>query len=160
MEERIIRERETVLRHSLVEVAEPLILASSGLVLIFSGFGELPMYKRYMVTQIPGLGWAGDFFINLKIHYLTGIVFVSVMIFHGIFHGWLGHQGLLPRRGDFKASLLTILGMFGFGKEPKSDKYLPEQRLAYAYLGGIGLILVLTGMVKVITNLPGVYLSP
>ena len=160
MEERIIRERETVLRHSLVELAEHWILAISGLVLIFSGFGELPMYKRYMVTQIPGLGWAGDFFINLKIHYLAGIVFVSIMVFHGLYHGWLGHQGLLPRKGDMKVSIITILSMFGFGREPKSHKYLPEQRLAYAYLGGVGLILVLTGVVKVIKNLPGVYLSP
>jgi len=77
-----------------------------------------------------------------------------------LYHGWIGHQGLIPRRGDFKASLITILSLFGFGEEPKSDKYLPEQRLAYAYLGGMGLILVLTGMVKVIKNLPGVYLSP
>jgi len=160
MEERIIRERETVLRHSLVELAEHWILAISGLILIFSGFGELPMYKRYMVTQIPGLGWAGDFFINLKIHYLEGIVFVSIMVFHGLYHGWLGHQGLLPRKGDMKVSIITILSMFGFGQEPKSHKYLPEQRLAYAYLGGVGLILVLTGVVKVIKNLPGVYLSP
>ena len=160
MEERIIRERETVLRHSLVELAEHWILAISGLILIFSGFGELPMYKRYMVTQIPGLGWAGDFFINLKIHYLAGIVFVSIMVFHGLYHGWLGHQGLLPRKGDMKVSIITILSMFGFGQEPKSHKYLPEQRLAYAYLGGVGLILVLTGVVKVIKNLPGVYLSP
>jgi copper ion binding protein len=53
-----------------------------------------------------------------------------------------------------------VLSLFGFGEEPKSDKYLPEQRLAYAYLGGMGLILVLTGIVKVIKNLPGVYLSP
>jgi len=59
-----------------------------------------------------------------------------------------------------KASLITILSMLGFGEEPKSDKYLPEQRLAYAYLGGVGLILVLTGVVKVIKNLPGVDLSP
>jgi len=160
IEEKIIKDKSAVLRHSPVELAEHWILAISGLLLIFSGFGELPMYKRYMVTEIPGLGWAGDFFINLKIHYLAGIVFVSIMVFHAIYHGWLGHQGLLPRRGDVKASFITLLSMFGFGEEPKSDKYLPEQRLAYAYLGGMGLILVLTGMVKVIKNLPGVYLSP
>ena len=160
MQERIIKNREIVLRHSPVELAEHWLLAISGLFLIFSGFGELPMYKRYMVTQIPGLGWAGDFFINLKIHYLAGIVFVSIVVFHALYHGWLGHQGLVPRRGDVKASLITILSMFGFGEAPKSHKYLPEQRLAYAYLGGVGLILVLTGVAKVIKNLPGVYLSP
>jgi formate dehydrogenase gamma subunit len=160
MEERIIRGREAALRHSPIELAEHWLLAISGLLLIFSGFGELPMYKRYMVTEIPGLGWAGDFFINLKIHYLTGIVFISIMVFHALYHGWVGHQGLIPRKGDVKASLITILSMLGFGEEPKSDKYLPEQRLAYAYLGGVGLILVLTGVVKVIKNLPGVDLSP
>jgi copper ion binding protein len=158
MRETITKEGKGVVRHSFIELAEHWLMAISGLLLIFSGFGELPMYKRYMVTEIPGLAWAGDFFINLKIHYLSGIVFVSVMVFHAIYHGWLGHQGLLPRRGDFKASLLTVLSMFGFGEEPKSHKYLPEQRLAYAYLGGIGFILVLTGVVKVIKNLPGVYL--
>jgi len=158
--ERVIKERGTIPRHSPFELAEHWLLAISGILLIFSGFGELPMYKRFMVTQIPGLGWAGDFFVNLKIHYLSGILFVSVMVFHGVYHGWLGHQGLLPKKGDVNSSLKTILGMFGFGEEPKSHKYLPEQRLAYAYLGGVGLILVLTGVVKVIKNLPGVYLSP
>jgi copper ion binding protein len=59
-----------------------------------------------------------------------------------------------------KASLITILSMFGIGEEPKASKYLPEQRLAYAYLGGIGLILVVTGVIKVMKNLPSVYFSP
>jgi len=160
MQEGIIKEKGIVLRHSPVELTEHWLLAISGLLLIFSGFGELPMYKRYMVTEIPGMGWAGDFFINLKIHYLAGIVFVSIMVFHVLYHGWLRHQGLIPRKGDVKTSLITALSMFGFGEEPKSGKYLPEQRLAYAYLGGVGLILVLTGVVKVIKNLPGVYFSP
>ena len=160
MEERIIRERSAILRHSPIELLEHWLLAFSGLFLIFSGFGELPMYKRFMLTQVPGMSWAGDFFINLKIHYLSGIIFVSLMVFHAIYHGWLGHQGLIPRKGDVGASCKTILCMLGFGEEPKSDKYLPEQRLAYVYLGGIGLILVLTGVVKVIKNMPGVYFAP
>ena len=160
MRDRIIKDGKAVLRHNPIELAEHWLLAISGLLLIFSGFGELPMYKRYMVTQIPGLGWAGDFFINLKIHYLAGIVFVSIVVFHALYHGWLGHQGLIPRKWDVKASCKTILCMLGFGEEDKMEKYLPEQRLAYAYLGGVGLVLVLTGMVKVVKNLPGVYLSP
>jgi len=158
--ERILHEERAILRHTLVERLEHWILALSGFILVFSGFGELPMYKRYMVTEIPGLSWAGDFFINLKIHYLAAIVFVSVMVFHALYHGWLGHRGLLPRKGDFRDSAKTILSMFGFGEEPEADKYLPEQRLAYAYLAGVGLILVITGVFKVLKNLPEVYFSP
>ena len=158
--ERILHEEGAILRHSLVERLEHWTLAISGFILVFSGFGELPMYKRYMVTEIPGLSWAGDYYVNLKIHYLAAIAFVSVMVFHALYHGLLGHQGLLPRKGDFRDSAKTILSMLGFGEEPKADKYLPEQRLAYVYLAGIGLILVITGIFKVLKNLPGVHFSP
>jgi len=158
--ERILHQERAILRHSLVERLEHWILALSGFILVFTGFGELPMYKRYMVTEIPGLSWAGDYFINLKIHYLAAMVFVSIMVFHALYHGWLGHRGLLPRKGDFRDSAKTILSMLGFGEEPEADKYLPEQRLAYAYLAGVGLILVITGVFKVLKNLPGVYFSP
>jgi len=160
MAERIFHEEGTILRHTLTDRLEHWILAISGFILVFSGFGELPMYKRYMLTEIPGLSWAGDFYVNLKIHYLAAIVFVSIMVFHTLYHGWLGHRGLLPRKGDFRDSARTLMSMVGVGEEPKADKYLPEQRLAYAYLALIGLILAITGVLKVMKNLPDVYFSP
>lgn len=160
MTERIIEERNIVIRHSLVELIEHWTFAISGLLLIFSGFGELPMYKRFMVTKIPGLGWAGDYFIHLKVHYLAGFLFISIMIFHVIYHLWLRHRGLLPKKGDLRASGITILSFFGLGKEPEFHKYLPEQRIAYAYLGVVGLILVVTGIIKMMKNFPGIFLPP
>ena len=152
--------RKMVVRHSAVELIEHWVLALSGFLLLFSGFGELPMYKRYMVTEIPGFSWAGDFYVNLKIHYLAAIVFIGVIVFHFVYHGWLGHRGLLPKKGDLGNSLKTILSFLGIGEEPKADKYLPEQRLAYFYLGIVGAILVVTGVIKVLKNLPTVYFSP
>jgi formate dehydrogenase gamma subunit len=160
MDERILQEEEKVVRHSAVELIEHWVLALSGFLLLFSGFGELPMYKRYMVTEIPGFSWAGDFYVNLKIHYLAAIVFVGVIAFHFVYHGWLGHRGLVPKKGDMGNSLKTILSFVGIGEEPKADKYLPEQRLAYFYLGIVGAILVVTGIIKVLKNLPTVYFSP
>ena len=158
--ERIIDEKGIVLRHTWVERLEHWAFALSGSVLVFSGLGELPMYRRFMVTEIPGFKWAGDYLLHLKIHYLAAVVFVSVMVFHALYHGWLGHRGLLPRKGDFTASVKTVLSMFGWGEEPKADKYLPEQRLAYAYLAGVAMILAITGIFKVLKNLPGAYFPP
>jgi len=160
MEEQIMTEKNVVVRHSAIEIAEHWIIALSGLVLLFTGFGEFPMYKRYMVTQIPGLGWTGDFWIHLKIHYLAAIVFTGAVVFHIIHHSILGHRGLMPRKGDGTASLKTILSFIGIGEEPKADKYLPEQRLAYAFIGIVSLILIITGLLKVIKNIPIVYLPP
>lgn len=149
-----------VRRHSLVDILEHWLIAISGLVLVFSGFGELPMYKRYMLTALPGLSWAGDFHIQLKLHYMAAIVFVAAGVFHVLYHGLLGHRGLMPKRGDFSGSLKTILAMFGVGEEPKAHKFLPEQRLAYAFTAALSLILVATGIIKVIKSLPGVFLPP
>jgi cytochrome b subunit of formate dehydrogenase len=160
MEDRILHEENAVLRHSGIEIAEHWAVAISGIFLLFSGFGEFPMYKRYMVTSIPGFSWAGDFWIHLKIHYLAAIAFTSAIAFHILHHGLLGDRGLLPRRGDFQASWLTIKSFLGLGEEPKADKYLPEQRLAYIFIGVASLILISTGLVKVVKNLPWVYLPP
>ncbi len=160
MNEQILKEQNAVVRHSLVERTEHWLIAISGLILLFSGFGEFPMYKRYMVTLIPGFSWAGDFWIQLKIHYIAAIVFTGAVVFHIAYHGLLRHRGLLPRRGDGKASLKTVLSFMGIGEEPPADKYLAEQRLAYAYIGVVSLILIITGIIKVIKNLPDVYLPP
>lgn len=160
MDERILKEQNLVVRHTAIEIAEHWTIAISGLILLFSGFGEFPMYKRYMVTSIPGLSWAGDFWVHLQIHYLAAIVFVAATVFHIVYHGISGHHGLLPRKGDGKASLLTILSFVGIGEEPKADKYLPEQRLAYAYIVVVSAILIFTGLIKVLKNLPSVYMPP
>jgi formate dehydrogenase gamma subunit len=160
MEEQILTEKNAVVRHSAIEIAEHWIIALSGLVLLFSGFGEFPMYKRFMVTQIRGLGWTGNFWIHLNIHYLAAIVFTGAAVFHILYHGILGHRGLMPRKGDGAASLKTILSFVGIGEEPKADKYLPEQRLAYAFIGIVSLVLIVTGLIKVVKNFPSVYLPP
>jgi hypothetical protein len=48
------------------------------LALIFSGFGQMPIFNRYYLTSIPGLGWTGEFNITLIIHYLAAAVFLGL----------------------------------------------------------------------------------
>ena len=35
-----------------------------------TGFGQMPIYKRYYLSDIPGFGWLAEFFIIHYIHYL------------------------------------------------------------------------------------------
>lgn len=39
--------------------------------LAFTGMGQMPIYRRYYVSDIPGLGWAGDFYATHLVHYLA-----------------------------------------------------------------------------------------
>ena len=38
---------------------------------IFTWFGNMPLWGRFFVSDIPGLGWSADFFINMYVHYLS-----------------------------------------------------------------------------------------
>ena len=45
--------------------------------LALSGFGQMPIFKRYYVADIPGLGWLAEFFVTHYIHYLAAIVLLA-----------------------------------------------------------------------------------
>jgi cytochrome b subunit of formate dehydrogenase len=150
---KISEERNRVVRHGALELAEHWTIALSGLVLLLSGLFELPMAARYGITSIPGFSWSGDFFTSLNIHYAASVVFIAAALFHILYHGLAGERELLPRKGDLKTSIAVIKTFFGKGTEPPFDKYLPEQRLAYAGMAAIIAVLILSGLVKSYKNI-------
>lgn len=147
-------------RHSTIELIEHWSIAVSGIVLLFTGLGCLPLYKRYYISEIPGFGWTADFYNVTVVHYVASIVFLSAVIFHIVYHGLRKDFALLPKRGDISQSIKVLAAMIGLGKEPPSEKYLPEQRIAYVGIGIIILLLTITGVVKVLKNLEWIVLSP
>jgi len=128
--------------------------------LIITGLGQLPLYSRYNVTKLPGAAWLGDYFQTFELHLFGAAMLIFVVSFHLVYHGVRRDFALLPRRGDLKQSLQIIKAMITKGPEPPSDKYLAEQRLAYLFIGVNVLVLIVTGIVKVYKNFPGVNLSP
>src|SRR5690606_14866650 len=128
-------------------------IAISGLILLLTGIFELPVAKRYYIITVPGLGWTADFITSLYLHYAAAFVFSAVGLFHLVYHGLRGEKGLLPQKGDAAASITVIKSFIGLGKEPPMHKYLPEQRLAYAGMAFIILMLILSGLVKTYKNI-------
>lgn len=147
-------------RHTAIEILEHWVLAVSGIVLLFTGLGCLPLFKRYYIVEIPGFAWTGDFNTVTTVHYTASIFFLMVVVFHIFYHGIKREFGLLPKKGDIKNSIKVIAAMIGIGEEPPSDKYLPEQRIAYVGIGIIILLLTITGVIKVLKNLEWIVLSP
>lgn len=149
-----------VLRHSKVVRLTHWLIAASGLVLLFSGIGQLPMYKRYNIIKLPGMAWAGDYDITLVMHLIAAALFSAAIVFHLIFHFRRREFAALPQKGDTKESIHIIKAMLTGKKEPPHGKFLAEQRLAYAAIGGVSLILVVTGLIKVYKNLGAITLPP
>lgn len=129
--------------------------AISIILLIISGLGQLPIYKRYNVADLPGAEKLGSFFEMLDLHYLAAGILIFVVSFHLVYHALRREYDIFPKKGDVKESYLIIKAMVTGGKEPPAEKYLAEQRLAYAFIGGNVLVLILTGIVKVLKNFEG-----
>ena len=153
MSDRIDRDRNRVVRHSVVELAEHWAVALSGLALLASGMFQLPMGSRYYINSIPGLAWSADYMVSLNVHYGASIVFVAAALYHVFYHGLRGDRGMIPRTGDLRTSVEVMKSFFGKGKEPPFHKYLPEQRLAYIGMAVIIAMLIVSGLVKTNKNL-------
>lgn len=145
-------------RHTISDRFVHWATALSVFALILSGVGQMPVYKRYMVAELPGMAWTASYSVTLMIHYVAAALLLMVIAYHVTHALKLKRLGLVPRRGDMKESAQIIAAMVRGKPEPPSGKFLAEQRLAYAYIAATIALLVLTGLVKVIKNLPFVEL--
>ena len=64
MSERILEDKNLVVRHSVLELFEHWSIALSGILLILTGLFEMPIARRYYINELPGLGWSADFIIS------------------------------------------------------------------------------------------------
>ncbi len=148
-----------IARHNLAIRFTHWVTALSILVLFFSGFGQMPIYKRYFIDQIPGLGWSSDFIITLHMHYWAAAALIFISAYYLTYLVMTKEWDIIPRKGDFRESMQIFAAMLGLAQEPDSDKYLAEQRLAFAVTVVSILALIITGLIKVYKNLSGVEVS-
>lgn len=147
-------------RHSFVVRMTHWLIALSGILLLFSGFGQMPMYKRYNIIKIPGLGWSDNFEITLFLHYIGAAVFTAAIAFHLVYHFKRKEFGILPRKGDISQSIHGLKAMFGFTKDLPHGKFQPKQRVIYGIFGASSLVLVITGLIKSYKNMGPIIVDP
>ena len=41
----------------------------------------MPLWKRYYIADIPGLGWSGNFYANVNVHYISGAVLIGLFFY-------------------------------------------------------------------------------
>ncbi|THB73154.1 MAG: cytochrome b/b6 domain-containing protein [Desulfobulbaceae bacterium] len=149
-----------LVRHSIVVRITHWLVAVSGILLLFSGFGQLPMYMRYNVVKIPGLAWSSNYEITLLIHYISGAVFTAAIFFHIVYHLKRKEFAIVPRPNDLSESVTGLLAMFGLKEEPRHEKFQAKQRVIYAIFALFSTILIATGLIKSFKNLGPIVLEP
>lgn len=66
--------------------------------LVLTGFGNMPIFKRYYIADIPGLGWLAEYYVTLYIHYLFAILLIGII-------SYLIIEYLLTKRKSIKITL-------------------------------------------------------
>ncbi len=82
--------------------------------LTLTGFGQMPIFKRYYIADIPGLGWLADFYATYFIHYLAAALLLGVMAY-GIFDYFLIARKTLKITvaGYLRGLILAVLVVTG-----------------------------------------------
>ena len=56
----------------------------------FTGFGQMPIFKRYYLADIPGMAWTADFYFTHTLHYLGAsllLALITYLLFDYLFAG-------------------------------------------------------------------------
>lgn len=149
-----------VMRHSLTVRLNHWAVAISGIMLLLSGFGEMPMAKRYNIVKVPGLAWTESFETMLVLHYIFAFIFVAGCIFHVVYHYRRREFECMPKKGDVKESIHIIKCIVMGKEEPPHGKFLAEQRLAYIAIAVASCLLIVTGLIKTYKNMGPIILPP
>jgi hypothetical protein len=88
-----------------------------GITLLFitlTGFGQMPVFKRYYIADIPGLGWLAKFYFTHALHYVCAALLLGFCAYVLVDLA-LSKKGLsrITAFGFVKA--LIILGLMGSG---------------------------------------------
>jgi len=96
------------------------LLFSMGL----TGFGQMPIFKRYYIADIPGLGWLADYYATHYIHYLGAVVLFAFFVYAaGVYFGLIRRHFQLSTAAYIRIALLGVIALTGIFRVLKN---LPE----------------------------------
>jgi len=116
-----------------------------------TGFGQMPIYNRYYLSDIPGLGWLTDYYLTRNIHYV-GAAVLLVLIFYGLFDFLFLQKTRfrLSRSGLLRALLLSGIVISGALIVVKN---FPQVYFSDPFIIGLDLFHVTAVMIFLLTNL-------
>lgn len=141
-----------------------LLFAATVTLLAFTGFGQMPLYGRYSLTSVPGLGWAGDFYFTHLLHYGGAAVLMGLMGYACVhFMGLFARRSRLTPSGWLRLALyagVVATGVLRVLKNQPNIFFSPMTVLAvdWAHLG-LAMLLGVTALVVRLMG-KGAYLAP
>ncbi|MGD9211026.1 MAG: FeS-binding protein [Desulfobacteraceae bacterium] len=79
----------TTIEGTIIRIMYPVLF----FLMALSGFAQMPIFKRYYLADLPGLGWLAKYFVTHTMHYIGAMVLLFMVVYCGILY-----LGLLRKR--------------------------------------------------------------
>jgi heme A synthase len=144
----------------LTMYAEQKFMKPFYLVLLFimglTGFGQMPIFKRYYIADIPGLGWLANFYFTHYLHYIGAIGLFTLFAYAAVIYwGLLREQFRLTWAAYTRIAVLALIAITGIFRvlknlpdivfSPLFTMAIDISHLVFMmFLGLFGLIFIIT----------------
>ena len=79
-----------------------------------TGFGQMPIFKRYYIADIPGLAWLADFYATHYIHYVGAVILFGFFVYVAVIYwGLMRRQFQLTGAAYIRISILALIAVTG-----------------------------------------------
>lgn len=119
-----------------------------------TGFAQMPIFKRYYIADLPGLGWLAQFYVTYTLHYISAIALITVAAYAVADH-WLvrRHRIRLTAAGTVRAAMLAwilLSGILLVFRNLPGYRYSPEVIvfLNFSHLGMVVLFLAAAAVLR------------
>ncbi len=106
----------------------------------------MPIFKRYYIADIPGLGWLAQFYVTHAMHYIFASILIALCVY-GVLDFVLSKKGFskVTATGGIKAALIIGLVVSGGLMVVKnlSGFYFSQPLIYVMDIGHIGLCMAL-----------------
>jgi len=82
--------------------------------LTLTGFAQMPIFKRYHIADIPGLGWLAQFYVTHAMHYIFAALLIGLCCYLCVDHMLDGRkERKLTKTGYAKVVMIAGLILTG-----------------------------------------------
>ena len=112
--------------------------------LLLTGFGQMPIFKRYYIADIPGFGWLGQFYVTHYIHYLAAVLILALVSYMIIDYLVLQKKSTRLTASGFVRGIILmgilVSGIFLVLRNLAGSRFAPEL-IIFLDLAHLGLVM-------------------
>ena len=138
----------------LTRRSETLLITLLIVLLTISGFAQMPIFKRYYIADLPGLGWLARFYVTHLIHYLAAAALIGYAAYAAMKRWMIKESGTASAVVRIKWTALAVLIVTGALMVIKN---LPGTPFSHGVIIGLDLIHLLSCMVLIGSMIAGAF---